>query len=371
MDPAASVVENGGGKKKPIFRDIRRYYCKYCGICRSKKSLIRSHILTQHKDQELSQASQDSEDELSKRVPRTCQECGAYFQKPAHLKQHMQSHSLERPFSCPLEDCQLSYRRKDHLNRHLLKHQGKLFSCPVQNCNCSFGIKGNMTRHVKEIHEQETPSEHEKQFVCREVGCGKTFKYPSKLRKHEETHVKLDCVEVVCSENGCMKTFTNTECLKAHVRSCHQHIHCEICGTKQLKKNFKRHQRMHEGANVAERIKCSFQGCQYTFSNKSNLNKHIKAVHQEVRPFFCRMSGCGQKFPYRHVRDNHEKSSAHAYSEGDFLEADELLLSRPRGGRKRKCFTVETLQRKRVVPPDQASSLDDGTEYLRWLLSAD
>jgi general transcription factor IIIA len=32
-----------------IFRDIRRYYCDYCGICRSKKSLITSHVLTHHK----------------------------------------------------------------------------------------------------------------------------------------------------------------------------------------------------------------------------------------------------------------------------------------------------------------------------------
>lgn len=34
---------------RPIFRDIRRYFCDYCGICRSKKSLITSHIQTHHK----------------------------------------------------------------------------------------------------------------------------------------------------------------------------------------------------------------------------------------------------------------------------------------------------------------------------------
>lgn len=56
MEPAAPVsriankdAEEGSEQKKTIFRDIRRYYCEHCGICRSKKSLIRSHILSHHK----------------------------------------------------------------------------------------------------------------------------------------------------------------------------------------------------------------------------------------------------------------------------------------------------------------------------------
>jgi general transcription factor IIIA len=50
------------------------------------------------------------------------------------------------------------------------------------------------------------------------------------------------------------------------------------------------------------------------------------------------------------------------------VEADEQLRPHP-GGRKRKAISVETLMRKRVAAPDDAHAFDDGTAYLRWLLS--
>eukprot|EP00258_Populus_trichocarpa_P030688 XP_024446707.1 transcription factor IIIA [Populus trichocarpa] len=339
-----------------IFRDIRRYYCDYCGICRSKKSLITSHVLTHHEEE--IEKERVGGDEVKEGVrSNTCEKCGASFKKPAYLVQHMQSHSLERPFMCSVDDCHASYRRKDHLTRHLLHHEGKLFKCEIENCDRKFVYLSNLKRHVRELHDESSSSSSvggEKQYVCQELGCGKAFRYPSKLQKHEDSHINLDSMEAMCIEPGCMKHFSNKKCLKAHIQSCHQYINCDICGTKQLRKNIKRHLCTHEPVNGStERIKCHFKGCQHAFSTKTNLNQHVKAVHLEQRPYVCGFPGCDMRFSYKHVRDKHEKSGLHVYTPGDFVESDQQFRSRPRGGRKRKFPTVEMLIRKRVTPPTE------------------
>ncbi|KAI3755747.1 hypothetical protein L1987_55553 [Smallanthus sonchifolius] len=78
----------------PIFRDIRRYTCAYCGIVRSKKTIINAHIQAHHQD-EIKEKEGNEEEEQKGGEMNVCEECGASFRKPAHLKQHMQSHSLE------------------------------------------------------------------------------------------------------------------------------------------------------------------------------------------------------------------------------------------------------------------------------------
>jgi general transcription factor IIIA len=103
---------------------------------------------------------------------------------------------LQRPYTCPVDDCHSSYRRKDHLTRHLLLHQGKLFNCPIENCNREFSFQGNMKRHVKEFHGEDQPltdAKCQKQYLCPEIGCGKAFRFASKLQKHEDSHGKLLC----------------------------------------------------------------------------------------------------------------------------------------------------------------------------------
>ena len=112
----------------------------------------------------------------------------------------------------------------------------------------------------------------------------------------------------------------------------------------------------------------------------------MKATYLKQNPFVCGFAGCSMRFSYKHVRDNHEKTACHVYTQvsfvlasveqgaflnvflksplthvgiccfcfqGDFEEADEEFRSRPRGGRKRTYPTVEMLVRKRVTPPNE------------------
>ncbi|CAK9316427.1 unnamed protein product [Citrullus colocynthis] len=52
----------------------------------------------------------------------------------------------------------------------------------------------------------------------------------------------------------------------------------------------------------------------------SNLQQHMKVVHMGQKPFACCFPGCGMRFGYKHVRDNHEKSGQHVYTNGDLKQ---------------------------------------------------
>ncbi|TFK37282.1 hypothetical protein BDQ12DRAFT_667209 [Crucibulum laeve] len=47
--------------------------------------------------------------------------CGRLFKRMEHLKRHLRTHTMERPFSCP--KCKKKFSRSDNLNQHLRTHE--------------------------------------------------------------------------------------------------------------------------------------------------------------------------------------------------------------------------------------------------------
>ncbi|KAJ1426944.1 Zinc finger C2H2-type [Sesbania bispinosa] len=238
-----------------------------------------------------------------------------------------------KTFTCPVENCNLEFLFQSNLKRHKsawerfsdlhqsyksmkifivkivnLLHQGKTLTCPVENYNLEFSLQSNLKRHVNEFHDENSnPSnvESQKQYVCPEIGCGKVFRFASKLQKHEDSHVKLESVDVVCLEPGCMKHFTNAQALEPMLTPA---------------------------INISsEAFQCELRVVA-AHSQKSNLNKHEKAVHFKEKPFVCGFPDCGMRFAYKHVKAK---------------------------GREEENVspTVEMLVRKRVTPPSQLEKL--------------
>ncbi|CAB3258305.1 unnamed protein product [Arctia plantaginis] len=261
-------------------RHTRRYECIICHKRTTDLKVMEQHYYSNH-EISLKKYTCNICGKISKshNPGVQCTECEKSFRHRAGLMNHrLAVHEFQNAFPCTV--CDKVFRWKTSLKRHLQKHEAKNKSnVPAEPfctmCNISFSSICSYQRHMRNSLKHVT--QDQLRFICDH--CNRRFSDKTKLRDHiEEKHLHKTYQCHICS-----KPSKNRVGLDQHIRNVHmgrpKNKMCHYCGRGfPTKMQLESHIRTHTGERP---FICEF--CPTTFSQQSNLYKHNRQVHLNIK----------------------------------------------------------------------------------------
>ena len=109
-----------------------------------------------------------------------CGICGKHFKKAFNLKQHVRTHTNEKPLKCG--HCEKRFNDRSSINKHVRTVHTDVRPHRCLVCGKCFTTNSHLTDH-QATHTQQ------KRFHC--LQCGKRFAFRSSLKKHVACHNRL------------------------------------------------------------------------------------------------------------------------------------------------------------------------------------
>lgn len=113
---------------------------------------------------------------------------------------------------------------------------------------------------------------------------------------------------VACTWAGCLKDFGTKSDLNVHIRTVHERKGRVACTWPGCLKDFATQATLNKHIRTVHkkegRVDCTWPGCQKDFGNKSALTTHIRTVHKKEK-HTCTWPGCGDDFTTKASLERH------------------------------------------------------------------